>query len=228
MYTYSPLGEYNKVDKKDFADSTVEIDRRYVITGSNAKPESLMPVRFLGGRTEFKAFTPRENLRIKKSGSGINYVHGGVSLQEIMIPEIYCHFLRNQSKSYLDNKDLIDRKSVELALLSTTRKISNMIFTLNFAQLQVVSGNIEAATYNIYFEDEYKNKVSDVQKIIADKTTEDEKERTFSCRFSLKSQAYSNMAKYYLVIEDELGLKKPTRVEFNIDIAFAVDDFNFF
>ncbi len=228
LYTYSPLGEYNKVDKKDFVDNTVEIDRRYVITDLNAKPESLMPVRFLGGRTEFKAFTPRENLRIKKSGSGINYVHGGVSLQEIMIPEIYCHFLRNQSKSYLNNKALIDNKPVEVALLSTTRKISNMIFTLNFAQMQVVSGNIEAAVYNIYFEDEYKNKVSDVQKIIADKTTENEKERTFSCRFSLRSQAYSNMAKYYLVIEDESGLKKPTRIEFNIDIAFAVDDFNFF
>lgn len=228
LYTYSPLGEYNKVDKKDFAEDVVELDRRYVITESDTEPESLMPVRFLGGRTEFKALTPRENLRIKKSGSGINYVHGGVSLQEIMIPEIYCHFLRNQNKSYLDNKTSIDKKPVELALLSTTRKISNMIFTLNFGQMQVVSGNIEAAGYNIYFEDEYKNKVSDVQKVIADKITENEKERTFSLRFSLRSQAYSNMANYYLVIEDESGLQKPIRIEFNIDIAFAVDDFNFF
>ncbi len=228
LFTYSPLGEYNKVDKTDFVDGVVELDRRYVITDYDAEPESLMPVRFLGNRTEFKAFTPKENLRIKKSGSGINYVHGGVSLQEIMIPQIYCHFLRNQNKSYLDNKDSYDKKPVELVLLSTTRKINNMIFNLNFAQMQVVSGNIESASYNIYFEDEYKDKVSDVQKIIADKTTENEKERTFVCRFSLRSRAYSNLAKYYLVIEDASGLQKPQRIEFNIDIAFAVDDFNFF
>ncbi len=228
LYTYSPFEEYNKINKNNFVDEIVELDRRYVITEKDAEIDSLMPVRFLRGRTQYNAFTPRENLRIKKSGSGINYVHGGVSLQEILIPVIYCHFLRNQNKNYLDNKDSIDKKPVEVALLSTTRKITNMIFTLNFGQMQVVSGNMETAHYNIYFEDEHKNKVSDVQKIIADKTTEDEKERTFSLRFSLRSQAYSNLAKYYLVIEDESGHQAPKRIEFIIDIAFAVDDFNFF
>ena len=223
LYTYSPLEEYSKVDKKDFADDIVELDRRYVVTTKDSEPEELMPIRFLNGKTDYNAFTPRENLRIKKSGSGINYVHGGVSLQEYMIPVIEYHYFRNQYK----DKDKFEKKPVELILLATIHKVNNMIFTLKFGQRQVIGGNIEAATYNIYFEDEYKNKVSDVQKIIADKTTENEQERTFSCRFSLKSQSYSNTAKYYLVIEDESGLQIPQRIEFNIDIAFAIDDFNF-
>ena len=33
---------------------------------------------------------------------------------------------------------------------------------------------------------------------------------------------------YYLVITDESGLQMPQREEFQIDIAFAVDEFNFF
>ena len=45
--------------------------------------------------------------------------------------------------------------------------------------------------------------ISDVQKIIADKTSDNGAERTFRCQFNLKSLKYSNTATYYLVIEDE-------------------------
>ena len=39
---------------------------------------------------------------------------------------------------------------------------------------------------------------------------------------------YSNTATYYLVIADEQGLQMPQREPFQIDIAFAVDEFDFF
>lgn len=38
----------------------------------------------------------------------------------------------------------------------------------------------------------------------------------------------SNTATYYLVIADEQGLQMPQREQFQIDIAFAVDEFDFF
>ena len=48
------------------------------------------------------------------------------------------------------------------------------------------------------------------------------------CQFNLKSLKYSNTATYYLVIADEQGLQLPQREPFQIDIAFAVDEFDFF
>lgn len=63
---------------------------------------------------------------------------------------------------------------------------------------------------------------------IADKTSENVQERIFRCNFNLPSQKYSNRETYYLVIEDESGLQAPIREESQIDIAFAVDEFNFF
>lgn len=45
--------------------------------------------------------------------------------------------------------------------------------------------------------------------------------------FSLKSLRYSNAEMYYLVIADEDGLQVD-KEEFQIDIAFAVDEFDFF
>lgn len=71
-------------------------------------------------------------------------------------------------------------------------------------------------------------KISDVQKIIADKTTEDVQARTFRCNFSLKQQAYDSKELYYLIIEKEDSTDLPERIEFQIDIAFAADDFGFF
>jgi len=44
----------------------------------------------------------------------------------------------------------------------------------------------------------------------------------------LKSLKYDNRASYFLVIADESGLQMPQKEEFQIDIAFAVDEFDFF
>lgn len=228
LYTYSPLTEDAKVDKTTPGDMDVEIDRRYLITKKGAKPDYLLPVSFMSGNTEFDAFAPRENVRIKKKGGGLNYVHGGISLQEMVVPVLEFQFLRNSSKIYQRNKERYDTKPVTISLLSANRKISNMIFSLNFYQKEAVGDNREAATYLLYFTDSNGQKISDSGKIIADKTSDNAQERTFRVNFSLRSQKYSNRETYYLIIADESGLQAPVREEFQIDIPFAVGEFNFF
>lgn len=146
----------------------------------------------------------------------------------MVVPVLEFQFLRNSSKIYQRNKDKFDTKPVTISLLSAGRKVSNMIFSLNFFQKDAVGGNREAANYLLYFTDVNGQKISDVSKIIADKTSENAQERIFRCNFNLRSQKYSNRETYYLVIEDESGLQAPIREEFQIDIAFAVDEFNFF
>lgn len=227
LYTYSPLSEDDKVDKTTESAQDVEIGRRYAIMQEGAQPQYLLPVKFLDGNTAYDAFAPRESIRIKIKGGGLNFVHGGISLQEMVIPVIEYHFLRNQSKEYKKNKSKYDTKPVEISLLSANRKISNMIFSLNFYQKDAVGGNREAATYQLYFTDGSGKVISDVQKIIADKTGDNSQGRTFRCSFNLKSLKYSNTETYYLAIVDENGLQVQ-REEFQIDIAFAVDEFDFF
>ena len=227
LYTYSPLNEDDKIDKTGFMDRIVEYGRRFAIMMKDSNPDYLQRVKFLEGNTEYSGFAPRENIRIKMTGAGLNFVHGGISLQEMVVPMIEYHFLRNQSKEYKKNKSKYDTKPVEISLLSVGRKISNMIFSLNFYQKDAVGGNREAATYQLYFTDSSGKTISDVQKIIADKTSDNGQERTFRCSFNLKSLKYSNTETYYLVIADENGMQVQ-REEFQIDIAFAVDEFDFF
>ena len=90
-----------------------------------------------------------------------------------------------------------------ISLLSAGRKISNMIFSLSFYQKEAVGGNRDAATYQLYFTDSNGKAISDVQKIIADKTSDNGQEHTFRCSFNLKSTKYSNTEAYYLIIADK-------------------------
>lgn len=228
LYTYSPLSEDNKVDQADFNGFDVDCGRRYAIMKKGATPRYLLPVKFLNGTTEYEGFTPRESVRIKIKGGGLNFVHGGISLQEIVIPVIEYRHLRNDSKEYLANKQKYDTKPVSLNLLSSTRKISNMIFSLNFYQTEAVCENREKVNYLVYFVDSNGVQISDKHKIIADKISSDISERTFRCNFNLKSLKYDKKAIYYLEIADEQGLQLPRREEFQIDIAFAVEQFDFF
>lgn len=228
LYTYSPLTEDAKVDKTSFNQQDVEYGRRYAIMQQGATPDYLLPVKFVDEESGFVAFAPRENVRIKMSGGGLNFVHGGISLQEMVVPVIDYQYLRSSNKTYQRNRDKYDTKPVTISLLSATRKISNMIFSLNFYQKEAVGDNRSACNYQLYFTDASGKQISDVARIIADKASDNGQDRTFRCSFNLKSLKYSNRDSYYLVIVDESGLQAPQREEFQIDIAFALDEFNFF
>lgn len=228
LYTYSPLREDDKVDKSSFHQMEVEYGRRYAIMRAGAQPDFLMPIHFVGESAGLAAFAPRENLRIKMQGGGLNFVHGGVSLQEICVPILTYHHLRNDSKEYQKHKSQYDTMPVTIGLLSSSRKISNMIFSLNFYQKEAVGGNRVAQRYQLYFTDEYGKQISDMQTIIADRTSTNNQDRVFRVNFNLKQLKFSKQAIYYLVIMDEQGLMLPQREEFRIDIAFAVDEFDFF
>lgn len=228
LYTHQPLQEDSKVDKTSFNQMDVEYGRRYAIMRPEANPDYLMPVKFLDEASGFTAFTPRENIRIKMSGSGLNFVHGGVSLQELCVPVLTYHHLRSDNKEYQKNRSKYDTKPVSLELLSANRKISNMIFSLNFYQKEAVGGKRAEQTYQLYFSDEYGKVISDTQKVIADKTAEDNQERTFRISFNLRQMKFNGTANYYLVIADEQGLMNPQQVAFRIDIPFAVEEFDFF
>ena len=227
IYTYEPLVEDDKLSKSEFKKDIIKHERRYIITDMNAHPDFLIPVKGFYNDNGYQAFSPRENIRIKGAGS-LNFVHGGASLQEMVVPVVQYRFLRSGYKSYTQHKDKYDTKPVTITLLSSNRKVSNMIFNLNFYQKEAVADNYVPCTYKLFLVDANGNTISDVQKIVADRTSNNAKEREYRCTFNLKQQTYDNHATYYLMIQDEDGLQIPVKEEIQIDIAMSFDDFNFF
>ena len=119
----------------------------------------------------------------------------------------------------------MDIKKVPVKLISMTRKISNNIFSLDFMQMDAVSGKIIPATYEIYLCDKFSNPVSNIQTLVADKTWEPQN-RVFHIRFTLKNVAFDGNAVYYLNIVDKETGDLIERTEFSVKIAFS-NDFDF-
>ncbi len=220
LYTYSPLSESDKISKSTFSGTVHEVGRRYALTEPDATADYLMPVQLEGeiGGKAIKGYTPQDSTRIKISGGGENYVHGGVSLQEMVVPVISFKNLRTTSKKY------VEVSNAELKLLSESRKVSNLLFSLDFFQRQPIGEKIQPCAYSVYMTDDEGVMISDRQTIIADKTSSNASERVFRVRFNLKAGAYDKNKIYRLVIANDTDV--PDEVEFRIDIAFA-DDFGF-
>ncbi len=80
----------------------------------------------LGQETKLKAIVPKGMIRYKvQGGAGANYVHGGASLQEIIVPVIRFKNIR---------KDEYKATKVEVKLTNISRKITNRITYLEFSK----------------------------------------------------------------------------------------------
>ena len=227
LYTMKPLTEDSKAESGLQKDQVIEQARRYVITTPDAEPDHLLPVNFMKGAAPYKAFAPREQIRLKIKGSGLNFVHGGASLQEMVVPVIDFRHVRSDSAAYKKHAEQYAMKPASVRLLSSGHKVSNMSFSLNFYQVEAVGTGFIPANFDVYFTDAYGNVVSDIQKIIADKVSQENTERTFRCTFNLKAGDYSRNAEYFLVIHNTDNGEIVQKVSFQIDTAFQKDDFNF-
>lgn len=220
LYTYSPLAESDKLSKTAFSGEIYEAGRRYAIAAPDTTADYLLPVRMdreMAGKA-VSGFTPRDTTRIKVTGGGENYVHGGVSLQEMAVPVIVYKNLRASSKKF------VEVSNAELKLLSESRKVTNLLFSLDFFQRQPIGEKIQPCAYTIYMTDDEGKVISDRQSVIADRASANASERVFRVRLSLKAGAYDKKKVYRLVIANDTDI--PEKVEFHIDIAFA-DDFGF-
>ena len=220
LYSYKPLDESDKAEKSFVSGHIIELDRRYVIADGDCTAEHMLKIPMTHVNSPLEGFAPLDNIRMKKSGGGMNYVHGGISLQECVVPVIEFKNMRSTSKKF------VDVKKAELQLISQSRKVSNSIFSLDFYQKEAVNGKVAAATYEIYMANAAGKTVSDKKTIIADKTSSNGSDRVFRTRFTLKSVEFKKTETYYLTIVEKETTNVTDRIEFTIDIAF-VNDFDF-
>ncbi len=222
IYKRGDLMESDKITKGSLDDAYE--NRRFVLSSKNLELEGTLTFSMnylLGPDTTLKYISPRGVNRFKMQGLGANYVHGGTSLQEIIIPVI--NFKNDRSK---DSKNEV--KKVDVKLTSITRKITNAITYLEFFQMEKVEDKRVPLRLKVYFVDEENNRISNENIIIADSRSENYEDRSFREKFVLKHRKYDKTRKYYLVMEDEDETVDSIyeKIPFIIDIAIS-DDFDF-
>lgn len=202
------------------ASKTNTVGQRYSISTERIKADGVCHTtvgKVLGNDDERIISFPLGSDIFKVAGAGQNYVHGGCSPQEMIVPLIEVKVDKGKKETSL----------AEIALVSLTSKITNLITTLDFVQTEPVSDVVKETSYRVYFISENNEKISNENIVIADKKDKDTTKRMFRLRFNFKNKKYDKSQKYYLVAYDDKYDMEIIRHEIIMDIAFA-DDFGFF
>lgn len=217
LYKRSKLSESDKIGAiSGVADV---IGSRYLLSASAVVAEGVAAIavgEMMNNKDERMISYPVGADIFKSPGAGKNYVHGGCSPQEMLIPLI----------NVKTDKGAIETTTAQIALVSLTSKITNLITSLDFVQTEAISDVVKETTYKIYFIDGNGEKISNEHLYVADKKDKDTAKRVFRLRFSFKNKKYSKAQKYYMVAYDDKNALEVLRHEVVMDIAFA-DDFGF-
>lgn len=214
LYKRDKLHEFDKVsyDREICAYS----NKRFLLTTQEVN-EPGMKSRMMAYMNHLYVTTPIGADIFKVAGGGQNYVHGGSSLQEMLIPVI----------ELTTNTRAVAYDYVDVILTSVNRKVTNLITYFDFIQTEKVTDTMKARSLVAYFTTEDGEKISFDVPIVANSREDAPEKRTFHEKFTLKSREYKYGDKYYLVLADANDEKNILQqYEFMIDIAF-VDDFGF-
>ena len=212
------LYKRDKLQEGDKISGIANAGKRYAISDKSLPLEgvvsipmtSYLPAEAAEGRY---LLSPVGSDLFKAPGAGLNYVHGGCSPQEMIIPVIEVRTERNR----------VSTVNATIDLVSLTHKITNLNIKLDFLQSEPVSDTVKETTYRVFFVDDEGTRISNENMVRADNKEAEATKRVFTLRFAFKNQSYSRLKKYYLIaVDDKTGLETLRR-EVIMDLAFAGD-----
>lgn len=211
IYKRDKLTESDKItiDKSDIP----KTNYRYLLSESSYQRNDALTSRslaYLSALNRCFVTTPKGTDIIKKQAGGMNYVHGGSSLQEMIVPVI----------KVVTAKGRQDTGFVNVEISSFLSRITNTEFKLDFMQMTPVTDKNKPRRLVAFFIDENGKKISFEVPIIANIREKDASKRLITEKFTLRSGRYRAGQDYYLVLadmDDESNIHQ--KYKFTIDIA---------
>lgn len=190
----------------------IEASKRYLITNDEMDiPYTLsFGLDYLGANTQ-RVIVPYSYDFFKTPGGGIQFIHGGTSLHEIVVPLIHISELRSDRQKEAFGPVGIRIKSVQ-------RKVKERSFNLEFEQYEKVEDKKRERNILVYFEDEQGEKVSGEYRFIANSSSDDLSQRITKIRFSLKNIDFDRNKRYFLIVRDSDKDEVVEKEQFVIDI----------
>lgn len=217
IYKRDKLSESEKIAGKSMENAFV--NRRFVVSAAPLQDDGIghMSMGAVLGNQDAKVVSyPVSSNVFKVAGGGANYVHGGSSPQEMLVPVLDIKMERGHQET----------KNAEIALVSILHKITNLITSMDFVQSEAVSDTVKPAKYRVFFISEDNEKISNENTYVADNRELSAQKRIFRLRFTFKNKKYDKDKQYYLVVYDEDTGLEQWHHPVMMDIAFA-DDFGF-
>lgn len=217
IYKRDKLQESDKIT--NIAEKGSFVNRRFIVSDQALQEDGIfsVPMSWILRNEDPKmvSFPVSANV-FKVAGGGQNYVHGGSSPQEMIVPVLDIKTAKGHKET----------RTVQITLVSMVQKITNMIASLDFIQSEPVSDVVKGTRYKIFFISEDNEKISNEAIYVADRKEIEPQKRIFRLRFNLKNKKYDKSKQYYLVAYDEKNNLEILRHAVVMDIAFG-DDFGF-
>lgn len=202
QYEREPVKEYNKLD---LINQYEVLGKRYALAKDEYEEKGCTTLQF----DSYSGVFPKRTQRIKASGGGLQFVHGGTSIQEVLVPLIKFRSGANATRS----------KKVGVRLKKDIAKITSNITRFSLYQLDAVSINdkIIEREVRLALYDMNGKKVSDEVKLRIDETNEN---MIHSFRLTLSGASNENVI--LKVIDSENGDILDSR-EYSINLSITAD-----
>jgi len=177
--------QHDALDDSDFAESEVKgekwkINRRFILGCGLASSNAMK--KFNGvqiGLTEDTEVLITKGInRLRVKGAGSRYVHGGASLQEIVVPMLKVSKKREDTTA-----------RVEIDIIKSTDKITTNILAVSFLQKEVVTDKILPRQIRAFLQAEDGMVLSDIFNYHFDVSEGSERQREVKHRFQLSPSA---------------------------------------
>ncbi|GHV47446.1 alkaline phosphatase [Clostridia bacterium] len=215
LYRRTPLQISDKTPK--LTDNALVAKKRFIVTKEPPELQGTQKfsMRYLG-QADITAVVPRGANVFPVQCGGSNYVHGGASLQEVMVPLIKFKSGKNYAKAAAPQK-------VTVSLSSLSRKITSVITHLEFFQNEPVGDKLLPIRVRAYFADADGSRISNENIIIADSASKTPQERDMREKFTLKNMKYDKSQTYYLILQNdnEVVGNELARFAYTIDLVFG-------
>lgn len=219
------LYQYETLEESDFTTADIKgvVDkhnRRFVlgadITGNDAVKS--FTHEQLGLKSTGNALIPKSVNRLRVKGAGSKFIHGGASLQEIIIPVVKVNKKRQDTTT-----------QVEIDIIKSTDKITTNLLAVSFIQTEQVDNTILERKIKASIQAEDGTLLSDQFNYTFDIKEENQRQREVKNRFQLTAQAsgkYKNQ-RVKLVLEEPMDRankwKTYKEYYYTLNISFTND-----
>ncbi len=195
--------QHRQIDESEFASIDIKGDeihsrnRRFVIgkgLQQNASAKNFKAGE-LGLTGDYEISIPKSINRLRLQGSGSRYVHGGASLQEVVLPVITVHKKRTSDIDFVD-VDVITSSST----IITSGQLSVALYQTGPVSAKLQTRKLRAGIYS-----KDGDLISNPEELNFDFTSENPREREVKVRFVLSRKADDvNNQTVYLRLEEQV------------------------
>lgn len=201
----------------------ISVDRRAIVAPELPESEGSLRVKlndYQPMSAPLSGLFPRSILRYRIQGGSAQYVHGGASLQEMVVPVLtYRHKRSAPGAAQASRK-------VRVEVVSRSRRVTNNVFNVTLVQAEAVAERVRPRTVTVQMLDSAGKAVTDQKTVSLASASPHPTERQQTVRLSVTIPDPDEHATYFLSVTDDEDKLELIREPWEIRIAFK-DDFGF-